>query len=185
MSCWWFTRSALFSTTRTLSSWPFSVAMVRLNSSEMSSLWASNNKRIISARSANHSMTSTKLYARPTRCFSPDSTPGVSTKITFSRISHGVMLASNRFRNAVPNFVRPRNGMSSCDDAIREHCLDNWCHVLQPHTNTHTHTVTPHTWTQRALPGIERSVGPFMTATKRSVVGSGPMRWLGKSLPSK
>jgi len=37
-------------------------SMTRRNSSEMSSLWASNNRIIRSTRSANHSTTSQKLY---------------------------------------------------------------------------------------------------------------------------
>ena len=41
-----------------LSSWPLSASMDLLNSSEMSNLWASNNKRIRSTRSANHSYNS-------------------------------------------------------------------------------------------------------------------------------
>mmetsp|Transcript_93546 Transcript_93546/g.227269 ORF Transcript_93546/g.227269 Transcript_93546/m.227269 type:complete len:260 (-) Transcript_93546:276-1055(-) len=152
INCCVVTRSALLSTTRTLSSCPLSALMARLNSSEMSSLWASKSSRIISARSANHCTTSTKSYDRPMRCFSPDSTPGVSTKNTFSSTSQLATEHSNLFRKAVPNLVRPRNGRSA--------------------------------WTAAALPGITRSMGPPMTATNRSVVGSGPMRWPGKSRPS-
>ncbi len=37
--------------------------------------------------------------------------------------------------------------------------------------------------TARALPGMMRSSGAYMTALKRSVVGSGPMRAPGKSRP--
>ena len=37
----------------------------------------------------------------------------------------------------------------------------------------------------RALPGVDWSCGPCMTATKRSVVGSGPIRIPGKSLSSR
>ena len=62
MSCWWSTMSALFSTIRILSSYPRMHSMTRRNSSEMSSLWASNNRIIRSTRSANHSTTSQKLY---------------------------------------------------------------------------------------------------------------------------
>jgi hypothetical protein len=39
--------------------------------------------------------------------------------------------------------------------------------------------------TARAFPGITLSSGPSMTATNRSVVGSGPILCPGKSLPSK
>mmetsp|Transcript_7780 Transcript_7780/g.19871 ORF Transcript_7780/g.19871 Transcript_7780/m.19871 type:complete len:212 (-) Transcript_7780:536-1171(-) len=57
MSCWALTWSALLRTTRTLSSCPRSIWMIRLNSSEMSSLCASKRRRMRSARSMNHSVT--------------------------------------------------------------------------------------------------------------------------------
>ncbi|KAG7265975.1 hypothetical protein CRUP_022680, partial [Coryphaenoides rupestris] len=44
MSCWESTRSALFSTTRSLSSWPRTAAKARVSSSEKSSLCASNSR---------------------------------------------------------------------------------------------------------------------------------------------
>mmetsp|Transcript_24166 Transcript_24166/g.69468 ORF Transcript_24166/g.69468 Transcript_24166/m.69468 type:complete len:226 (+) Transcript_24166:373-1050(+) len=40
-------------------------------------------------------------------------------------------------------------------------------------------------WTDRAFPGMVRSSGPLMRTVNLSVVGSGPMRWPGKSRPSK
>lgn len=43
-----------------LSSWFFRAFMTSENSSEMSSLWASNSKMILSTRSANHSSTAAK-----------------------------------------------------------------------------------------------------------------------------
>ena len=36
-----------------------------------------------------------------------------------------------------------------------------------------------------ALPGVTLSASPCMIATKRSVVGSGPTRWPGKSRPRR
>jgi hypothetical protein len=78
------TWSALLSTTRILSSCPRSAPMTRLNSSEMSSLCGSKSSRIRSLRCANHCTTPVKSYDRIVRCFSPDSTPGVSMKVTWS-----------------------------------------------------------------------------------------------------
>ena len=40
-------------------------------------------------------------------------------------------------------------------------------------------------WTDRALPGMVRSSGPFRSTVKRSVVGSGPILWPGKSRPRR
>ena len=40
-------------------------------------------------------------------------------------------------------------------------------------------------WTERAFPGIVRSSGPLRRTVKRSVVGSGPIRWPGKSRPRR
>ncbi len=60
ISCWVLIWSALFRTTRILSSWFFSALITSENSSEMSSLWASNSKMIRSTRSANHSRTAAK-----------------------------------------------------------------------------------------------------------------------------
>jgi hypothetical protein len=39
--------------------------------------------------------------------------------------------------------------------------------------------------TASALPGVTFSSAPCITAMKRSVVGSGPMFWPGKSRPSR
>ena len=85
MSCCAETWSALLSTTRTLSSWPRRLAMTDLNSSLMSSLCGSNSSRMTSDLAANHSQTWTKEYPRSMRCFSPESTPGVSMIVTSSR----------------------------------------------------------------------------------------------------
>lgn len=38
---------------------------------------------------------------------------------------------------------------------------------------------------QASLPGMTRSSGPSITAVKRSVVGSGPIRCPGKSRPMR
>lgn len=111
MSCCDVTLSALLSTTRTLSSWPLSALMTAWNSSEMSSLCASKRRRIMSARCANHSVTLTKSYARPSFCFSPDSTPGVSTKNTLSSVGDLHTDAWNLLRNSVPNLVSEVKGM--------------------------------------------------------------------------
>jgi hypothetical protein len=40
-------------------------------------------------------------------------------------------------------------------------------------------------WTDRALPGMVRSSGPFSRTVNLSVVGSGPILWPGKSLPRR
>mmetsp|Transcript_26663 Transcript_26663/g.66795 ORF Transcript_26663/g.66795 Transcript_26663/m.66795 type:complete len:257 (-) Transcript_26663:1206-1976(-) len=61
MSCCALTWSALFNTTRTLSSCPRRHEMTALNSSEMSSLCGSNSSRMTSLLAANHSHTCTKL----------------------------------------------------------------------------------------------------------------------------
>mmetsp|Transcript_16630 Transcript_16630/g.63000 ORF Transcript_16630/g.63000 Transcript_16630/m.63000 type:complete len:205 (+) Transcript_16630:1334-1948(+) len=112
ISCWPVTMSALFITTRILSSLPRSASMVLLNSSEMSSLCASNRSRIMSARAANHSTTRGKSYMRPARCFSPESTPGVSTRVTRSRTGALHWAASSRLIKFVPKRCRLVNGMS-------------------------------------------------------------------------
>mmetsp|Transcript_1120 Transcript_1120/g.3385 ORF Transcript_1120/g.3385 Transcript_1120/m.3385 type:complete len:228 (+) Transcript_1120:1240-1923(+) len=113
MSCFGETESALLRTTRTLSSWPLSAAMERLSSSEISSLCASKSSRMRSAREANHSMTAVKSYWRSTRCFSPESTPGVSTRIMFSRMRELHTAPSKRLRNVVPNLLSARKGLSA------------------------------------------------------------------------
>ena len=51
-----------------------------LNSSEMSSLWASKRRMILSARSANHLRTAVKSYPLFRVCFSPARIPKVSPK---------------------------------------------------------------------------------------------------------
>ncbi len=76
----------MFRTIRTLSSWLLSVLITLRNSSDMSSLFGSNNSRIRSHRLANQPQTCLKSYPRCIRCFSPDSTPGVSTNVISSRI---------------------------------------------------------------------------------------------------
>ena len=63
--------------------------MTSLNSSLMSSLWASKRRRIRSERSANHLTTVAKSYERAIRCFSPLRTPGESMIVTLSRSSEG------------------------------------------------------------------------------------------------
>lgn len=57
MSCWLVTLSALFRTTRILSSCPFRALIAAWNSSLISSLCASNSSRMRSARCENHSVT--------------------------------------------------------------------------------------------------------------------------------
>mmetsp|Transcript_7474 Transcript_7474/g.28091 ORF Transcript_7474/g.28091 Transcript_7474/m.28091 type:complete len:279 (+) Transcript_7474:302-1138(+) len=113
-SCCELTPSALFNTTRTLSSCPRKLEMTVLNSSEISSLYGSNSRRITSERAANHSQTCSKLYPRLMRCFSPESTPGVSMiEISFNNgASH--CEASNFDRNELPNAVSPVKGLSVC-----------------------------------------------------------------------
>lgn len=83
-TCWVSTWSALFRTTRILSSWPRKDEITRLNSSLTSSLCGSNKRRIRSHLEANHEVTPVKSYARWVLCFSPDKTPGVSTNVTCS-----------------------------------------------------------------------------------------------------
>ena len=61
-----------------LSSWSLMDSTATLNSSEMSSLWASNRRMILSALSANHLRTEVKSYPRFRVCFSPARIPKVS-----------------------------------------------------------------------------------------------------------
>mmetsp|Transcript_20214 Transcript_20214/g.60083 ORF Transcript_20214/g.60083 Transcript_20214/m.60083 type:complete len:236 (+) Transcript_20214:1034-1741(+) len=105
------TRSALFSTTRILSSWPLSDSMALRNSSEMSSLCASKSSKITSARAANHSMTVVKSYERPIRCFSPERMPGVSMRVTCCSSGESSCAPWNLERKPLPNISRPRKGM--------------------------------------------------------------------------
>mmetsp|Transcript_40450 Transcript_40450/g.100031 ORF Transcript_40450/g.100031 Transcript_40450/m.100031 type:complete len:348 (-) Transcript_40450:161-1204(-) len=114
ISCCALTWSALLSTTRTLSSWPRRQLITLLNSSLMSSLCGSNSSRMTSERAANHSHTCTKLYPRSMRCFSPLSTPGVSTSVISSSSLALHWDASNLDRNDEPNAVRPVKGLSLC-----------------------------------------------------------------------
>jgi len=60
LTCWVSTWSALFRTTRILSSCPRKDEITRLNSSLISSLWGSNKRRIRSHFVANHDITPVK-----------------------------------------------------------------------------------------------------------------------------
>lgn len=84
LTCWVSIWSALFRTTLILSSWPRKDDITLLNSSLTSSLWGSNKSRMRSHFAANHDVTPVKSYALCVRCFSPDRTPGVSTKVMCS-----------------------------------------------------------------------------------------------------
>ena len=61
-----------------------------------------------SERAANHWHTSTNWYPRLSRCFSPDSTPGVSTSVMFSSTFDCSTEPSSLFRNEMPKRSRPR-----------------------------------------------------------------------------
>ena len=71
-----------------------------------------------SERAANHSQTCSKLYPRLMRCFSPESTPGVSTSVISSKSFASHCEASNLDRNEDPNAVRPVNGLSVCTASV-------------------------------------------------------------------
>mmetsp|Transcript_3533 Transcript_3533/g.12037 ORF Transcript_3533/g.12037 Transcript_3533/m.12037 type:complete len:206 (+) Transcript_3533:341-958(+) len=118
MSCCALTWSALLRTTRTLSSCPRRDEMTALNSSEMSSLCGSNSSKMTSDLDANHSQTFTNEYPRSIRCFSPDSTPGVSTMDTSSKIFASHCDASNLDRKLEPNAVSPVYGLSLCTASV-------------------------------------------------------------------
>ena len=60
-----------------------------------------------SQRAANQPHTSMKLYVRSMRCFSPDSTPGVSTRLISSSSRLGQLAASNLARKPLPYCARP------------------------------------------------------------------------------
>jgi transposase len=98
--------SALFRTIRILSSCPRRASILRLNSSEMWSLWASKSKIMRSTRSANHWRTALKSYPRSTLCFSPDRIPGVSTIVSFWSRGEFTWEHCKRLRNAFLNFFQ-------------------------------------------------------------------------------
>ena len=143
-------------------------SMDRRNSSEMSSLLASNKRIILSTLSANHRNTPTKSYPRSTRCFSPDRMPGVSTMVT--HFSTGLLSSEhwNLLRKAPPNLERGRN----CLDLSTARALPGmtWNIQLSP---------------ERTGVWLTCSFSPYMTAVKASVVGSGPILMPGKSLSSR
>ena len=66
-----------------LSSWSLMDSTAVLNSSEMSSLWASKRRMILSALSANHFRTAVKSYPLFSVCFSPARIPKVSPDPSF------------------------------------------------------------------------------------------------------
>mmetsp|Transcript_12780 Transcript_12780/g.44396 ORF Transcript_12780/g.44396 Transcript_12780/m.44396 type:complete len:267 (+) Transcript_12780:704-1504(+) len=118
MSCCASTWSALFSTTRTLSSLPFRLAITLRNSSEISSLCGSKSSRMRSDLCANHSHTLVKSYVRSMRCFSPDSTPGVSTKVTWFKSFASHCEPSSFARKLLPNTDSCVKGLSGCTTSV-------------------------------------------------------------------
>ena len=60
-----------------------------------------------SHRAANQPHTSMKLYVRSILCFSPDRTPGVSTRVTSSSSLLAQLAASNLARKPFPYCARP------------------------------------------------------------------------------
>lgn len=175
-----------------------------------------------SQRDANQPHTSMKLYVRSMRCFSPDSTPGVSTRVISSSSLFGQDAPSNFARKPLPYADSPcSTNACSCLNRLQCHALvlrwllQCWAFLAHPlsqrldilkygricmccqvglqrqHGEASNLTVcdasmlTPQqsycTWygrsgcTMSVLPGVRRSSRPFITTTKRSVVGSGPM----------
>ena len=88
---------------------PRRASIASLNSSEISSLWASNKSRIRSTLSANHLRISTKSYPRSNLCFSPLKIPGVSNIEMDFKTSELVFEHWNRLRKAFPNLVKGWN----------------------------------------------------------------------------
>mmetsp|Transcript_22610 Transcript_22610/g.44056 ORF Transcript_22610/g.44056 Transcript_22610/m.44056 type:complete len:222 (+) Transcript_22610:1127-1792(+) len=112
MSCLDVIWSALFNTTLTLFWWPLRDCITDFISSDMSSLCASNNTKILSQRLANHLVILAMLYPRLTTCFAPASTPGVSIRLIFFNIGAFISTHSNLFRKSTPYFSNPENGLS-------------------------------------------------------------------------
>ena len=85
-----------------MSTWSSTITF--LNSSETSTLFASNMSMIMSARGANQRTTSRKLYERSS-CFFPASTPGVSTSVAPREKFDGTSHPEKRWRNELPNWL--------------------------------------------------------------------------------
>lgn len=71
-----------------------------------------SSSECIPDRSANHLDTFAKSYPREVRCFSPDSTPGVSMMLTCRSSGADTIAAQNLFRNPDPKELRPLKGKS-------------------------------------------------------------------------
>mmetsp|Transcript_7916 Transcript_7916/g.12972 ORF Transcript_7916/g.12972 Transcript_7916/m.12972 type:complete len:223 (-) Transcript_7916:121-789(-) len=127
--------SALFRIHRILSKLPRSARIASLNSSEMSSLCASNRRMMRSARVDQYETTDAKSYPLAMRCFSPDKMPGESINVMCSNSGAFTSDTSKRFKNDIPNDSSALNGLSRCTAAALPGMTRSCCGLYMTATN--------------------------------------------------